>query len=194
MVWENDDLILIKLFLVNNHDSYDTVDLAARLAKRDLISFSQIAANIYRNDKCWEKLIAISKPDKLHKKAIDTSALSANIVVVEDAKEAVTEVEYCSENFLMFPTPTSASLMSKVSDPILPSSTCLWSSLFDSRSTTRFLKRRTTKPCATLARTTAPTTTFELAARLEKHDLIFFRQIAANDYRKKISIGGGSLH
>lgn len=37
---------------------------------------------MYCKDTWWEKLIAPSKPDKLHKNDIDTSALPANIVVV----------------------------------------------------------------------------------------------------------------
>jgi clathrin heavy chain len=69
---------------VDNHDNFDAVDLARRLEKHDLIFFRQIAASIYRNNKRWEKSIALSKEDKLYKDAIETAAISAKSEVVED--------------------------------------------------------------------------------------------------------------
>jgi clathrin heavy chain len=69
---------------VDQNDNFDAVALAQRLEKHDLIFFRQIAANIYRNNKRWEKSIALSKQDKLYKDAIETSAISAKADVVED--------------------------------------------------------------------------------------------------------------
>ncbi|KAL5121853.1 Clathrin heavy chain [Pleosporales sp. CAS-2024a] len=69
---------------VNNHDNYDPVALAQRLEKHDLVFFRQIAADIYRKNKRWEKSIALSKQDKLFKDAIETSAISAKPEIVED--------------------------------------------------------------------------------------------------------------
>ncbi|KAI3390877.1 hypothetical protein diail_8455 [Diaporthe ilicicola] len=69
---------------VENYDNYDAVDLASRLEKHDLVFFRQIAANIYRKNKRWEKSIALSKQDKLWKDAIETSAMSGKTEVVED--------------------------------------------------------------------------------------------------------------
>lgn len=69
---------------VHNHDNYDAVDLAGRLEKHDLIFFRQIAANIYRKNKRWEKSIALSKQDKLFKDAIETAAMSRKNDIVED--------------------------------------------------------------------------------------------------------------
>jgi clathrin heavy chain len=69
---------------VNNHDNYDPVDLAQRLEKHDLVFFRQIAADIYRKNKRWEKSIALSKQDKLFKDAIETSALSTKSEIIED--------------------------------------------------------------------------------------------------------------
>ncbi|OOQ88368.1 putative clathrin heavy chain [Penicillium brasilianum] len=69
---------------VDNHDNFDSVDLARRLEKHELIFFRQIAASIYRNSKRWEKSIALSKEDKLYKDAIETAAISAKSEVVED--------------------------------------------------------------------------------------------------------------
>lgn len=69
---------------VNNYDNYDPVDLAQRLEKHDLVFFRQIAADIYRKNKRWEKSITLSKQDKLFKDAIETSAMSGKADVVED--------------------------------------------------------------------------------------------------------------
>ena len=69
---------------VNNYDNYDPVDLAQRLEKHDLVFFRQIAADIYRKNKRWEKSITLSKQDKLFKDAIETSAMSGKSDVVED--------------------------------------------------------------------------------------------------------------
>jgi clathrin heavy chain len=69
---------------VNNYDNYDPVDLAQRLERHDLVFFRQIAANIYRKNKRWEKSIALSKQDKLFKDAIETAALSGKTEVVEE--------------------------------------------------------------------------------------------------------------
>jgi clathrin heavy chain len=69
---------------VENYDNYDPVDLAQRLEKHELVFFRQIAAQIYRKNKRWEKSIALSKQDKLFKDAIETSAISGKREVVED--------------------------------------------------------------------------------------------------------------
>lgn len=69
---------------VENYDNYDATDLASRLEKHDLVFFRQIAANIYRKTKRWEKSIALSKQDKLFKDAIETAAISGKPEVVEE--------------------------------------------------------------------------------------------------------------
>lgn len=69
---------------VENYDNYDPVDLAQRLEKHDLVFFRQIAANIYRKNKRWDKSIALSKQDKLFKDAIETAAISGKPEVVEE--------------------------------------------------------------------------------------------------------------
>jgi clathrin heavy chain len=69
---------------VENYDNYDAVDLASRLEKHDLVFFRQIAANIYRKNKRWEKSINLSKQDKLWKDAIETAAISGKPEVVEE--------------------------------------------------------------------------------------------------------------
>ena len=69
---------------VENYDNYDPVALASRLEQHELIFFRQIAANIYRKNKRWEKSIALSKQDKLYKDAIETAAMSTKSEVAED--------------------------------------------------------------------------------------------------------------
>ncbi|RKF81067.1 putative clathrin heavy chain [Golovinomyces cichoracearum] len=69
---------------VENYDNYDPVELAQRLEQHDLVFFRQIAANIYRKNKRWEKSISLSKQDKLFKDAIETAAISGKTDVVED--------------------------------------------------------------------------------------------------------------
>lgn len=69
---------------VENYDNYDPVDLAQRLERHDLVFFRQIAANIYRKNKRWDKSIALSKQDKLFKDAIETAAMSGKPEVVEE--------------------------------------------------------------------------------------------------------------
>jgi len=69
---------------VEHYDNYDPVELAQRLEKHDLVFFRQIAANIYRKNKRWEKSIALSKQDKLFKDAIETAAISGKTEVVEE--------------------------------------------------------------------------------------------------------------
>ncbi|KAI9053648.1 hypothetical protein LZ554_002602 [Drepanopeziza brunnea f. sp. 'monogermtubi'] len=69
---------------VENYDNYDPVELAQRLERHDLVFFRQIAANIYRKNKRWDKSIALSKQDKLFKDAIETAAMSGKSDVVEE--------------------------------------------------------------------------------------------------------------
>lgn len=69
---------------VENHDNFDAVELAQRLEKHELVFFRQIAAQIYRKTKRWDKSIALSKQDKLFKDAIETAAMSGKPQVVEE--------------------------------------------------------------------------------------------------------------
>lgn len=85
---------------VNNYDNYDPVDLAQRLEKHDLVFFRQIAADIYRKNKRWEKSIALSKQDKLFKDAIETCAMSGKPEIVEELLRYVSLVSTFSGNQL----------------------------------------------------------------------------------------------
>ena len=69
---------------VTAYDNYDAPELAQRLERHDLVFFRQIAANIWRRNKRWQKSIELSKQDKLYKDAIETAAISGKSEVVED--------------------------------------------------------------------------------------------------------------
>lgn len=69
---------------VNAYDNYDAPDLAQRLERHDLVFFRQIAANIWRKNKRWQKSIELSKQDKLYRDAIETAAMSGKADVVEE--------------------------------------------------------------------------------------------------------------
>ena len=86
---------------VENYTNYDAVELASRLEKHELVFFRQIAANIYRKNKRWEKSIALSKQDKLYKDAIETAASSEKTDVVEDL------LRYVSLQFTLRPSDLS---------------------------------------------------------------------------------------
>lgn len=77
---------------VENHDNYDAIELAQRLEKHELVFFRQIAAQIYRKSKRWDKSIALSKQDKLFKDAIETAAMSSKPQVVEDLIRYVSSI------------------------------------------------------------------------------------------------------
>lgn len=69
---------------VENHDNYDWAELAQQLEKHELVFFRQIAAQIWRKNKRWDKSIALSKQDKLFRDAIETGALSGKPEIVEE--------------------------------------------------------------------------------------------------------------
>jgi clathrin heavy chain len=81
---------------VENHDNYDAMNLAQRLEKHDLVFFRQIAAQIYRKNKRWDRSIALSKQDKLFKDAIETSAMSGKPDVVEELLRYVSLCPICT--------------------------------------------------------------------------------------------------
>jgi clathrin heavy chain len=77
---------------VNAYDNYDAPELAQRLERHELVFFRQIAANIWRKNKRWQKSIELSKQDKLYKDAIETAALSGKPDVVEELLRYVSEI------------------------------------------------------------------------------------------------------
>ena len=80
---------------VENFDNYEAVALAQRLEKHDLVFFRQIAAQIYRKNKRWDKSIQLSKQDKLYKDAIETAAISGKTEVVDELIRYVSRLHFC---------------------------------------------------------------------------------------------------
>lgn len=96
---------------VENHDNYDAMNLAQRLEKHDLVFFRQIAAQIYRKNKRWDKSIALSKQDKLFKDAIETAAISGKPEVVEEL------LRYVSDSLTSDMLPTNTSVVCRHRQP-----------------------------------------------------------------------------
>ncbi|ORY82573.1 putative clathrin heavy chain [Protomyces lactucae-debilis] len=69
---------------VDAFDKYDTLALAQRLEKHDLLEFRRIAAHLYRKMKRWQHAIDLAKQDRLWKDAVDIAAVSAKPEIVED--------------------------------------------------------------------------------------------------------------
>lgn len=99
---------------VENYDNYDPVDLAQRLEKHELVFFRQIAANIYRKNKRWEKSITLSKQDKLFKDAIETAAMSGKSDVVEELLRYVSYL-FCYSTIIYSNCFSSSSISAAVS-------------------------------------------------------------------------------
>ncbi|KAL9096076.1 MAG: hypothetical protein Q9165_001598 [Trypethelium subeluteriae] len=114
---------------VENYDNYDPVDLAQRLEKHDLVFFRQIAANIYRKNKRWQKSIELSKQDKLYKDAIETAAISGRTDVVEEllqyfvgigSRECYVGMLYACYDLIPLPTVMELSWRHGLSDFTMP--------------------------------------------------------------------------
>ena len=86
---------------VDNFDNYEAVALAQRLEKHGLVFFRQIAANIYRKNKRWDKSIQLSKQDKLYKDAIETAAMSRKTEVVEELLRYVSHPSQSTQLLLL---------------------------------------------------------------------------------------------
>lgn len=98
---EEEDYKTLKVS-VENYDNYDPVDLAQRLESHELVFFRQIAANIYRKNKRWDKSITLSKQDKLFKDAIETAAMSGKReVVVELLRYVSTTLVFSRASWLI---------------------------------------------------------------------------------------------
>jgi clathrin heavy chain len=86
---------------VNAYDNYDAPELAQRLERHELVFFRQIAANIWRKNKRWQKSIELSKQDKLYKDAIETAALSGKPDVVEELLRYVSTSQRVGDGALL---------------------------------------------------------------------------------------------
>jgi len=69
---------------IDNHDNINGLDLALTLESHPLIEFRRIAAYLYKRHNRWKQSIDLSTKDNFWKDAIQTSADSKNVTVVED--------------------------------------------------------------------------------------------------------------
>lgn len=69
---------------IDNHDNFDSLDLAQRLEKHELLEFRRIAAHLYKKNRRWRQSIALSKQDRLFKDAMETAAESKDREVAEE--------------------------------------------------------------------------------------------------------------
>ncbi|GMM46180.1 clathrin heavy chain [Pichia kluyveri] len=80
---EEEDYKSLRL-AIDSYDKFDSIGLAERLEKHELIFFRQLAAIIYRNNKKFNKAISLLKSDGLWSDAIETAEISQNTKVVSD--------------------------------------------------------------------------------------------------------------
>lgn len=52
---------------IDAYDNFDTIDLAQRLEKHELIEFRRIAAYLYKGNNRWRQSVELCKKDKLYK-------------------------------------------------------------------------------------------------------------------------------
>lgn len=52
---------------IDAYDNFDTICLAQRLEKHDLIEFRRIAAYLYKGNNRWRQSVELCKKDKLYK-------------------------------------------------------------------------------------------------------------------------------
>ncbi|GAA6060259.1 hypothetical protein JCM10212_003959, partial [Sporobolomyces blumeae] len=68
----------------DTNDAFDSMALASRLEKHDLLEFRRLAAHLYKKNSKWDLSISLSKQDKLFKDAIETAATSGSNEVAEE--------------------------------------------------------------------------------------------------------------
>ncbi|GAA5870209.1 hypothetical protein JCM8547_006917 [Rhodosporidiobolus lusitaniae] len=69
---------------IDTNDAFDSMGLASRLEKHELLEFRRLAAHLYKKNSKWDLSISLSKQDKLFKDAIETAATSASNDVAEE--------------------------------------------------------------------------------------------------------------
>ncbi|KAG2218281.1 hypothetical protein INT45_002403 [Circinella minor] len=69
---------------IDHYNNIDTIEIAQRLEKHELLEFRRIAAHLYKKNRRWRQSIALSKQDRLFKDAMDTAAESKDREVAEE--------------------------------------------------------------------------------------------------------------
>uniref|UniRef100_A0A7N6FBB7 Clathrin heavy chain n=1 Tax=Anabas testudineus TaxID=64144 RepID=A0A7N6FBB7_ANATE len=68
---------------IDAYDNFDTICLAQRLEKHDLIEFRRIAAYLYKGNNRWRQSVELCKKDKLYKDAMLYAAESKDAELAE---------------------------------------------------------------------------------------------------------------
>jgi len=69
---------------IDSFDNFDSISLARRLEKHELLEFRRLASHLYKKNGRWDESISLSKQDKLYKDAMVTAATSNSTEVAED--------------------------------------------------------------------------------------------------------------
>lgn len=69
---------------IDAYDNFDTIALAQRLEKHELIEFRRIAAYLYKGNNRWKQSVELCKKDGLYKDAMEFTAESKNQELAED--------------------------------------------------------------------------------------------------------------
>ncbi|RUS26008.1 clathrin, heavy polypeptide, isoform CRA_b, partial [Jimgerdemannia flammicorona] len=77
---------------IDHFDNFDSVALAQRLEKHELLEFRRIAAHLYKRNKRWRQSITLSKQDKLFKDAMETAADSKDTTTAEELLQYFVEI------------------------------------------------------------------------------------------------------
>jgi clathrin heavy chain len=80
---EEEDYEALKMS-IDKYDKFDSLALAKKLEKHELLEFRRIAAYLYRKNEEWAKSIQLSKTDKMDEDAIKTAAASKDVTVAEE--------------------------------------------------------------------------------------------------------------
>ncbi|ORX61465.1 clathrin heavy chain [Hesseltinella vesiculosa] len=77
---------------LDHYDNVDTLDLARRLQKHELLEFRRIASHLYKSKGRFRQSIDLSKEDRLFKDAIQTAAASKDAAVAEELLQYFIEI------------------------------------------------------------------------------------------------------
>jgi clathrin heavy chain len=69
---------------IDAFDNFDTIVLAQRLEKHELIEFRRIAAYLYKGNNRWKQSVELCKKDRLFKDAMEYASESKNAEIAEE--------------------------------------------------------------------------------------------------------------
>ncbi|XP_037543645.1 clathrin heavy chain 1 [Nematolebias whitei] len=69
---------------IDAYDNFDTISLAQRMEKHELIEFRRIAAYLFKGNNRWKQSVELCKKDKLYKDAMQYASESKDIELAEE--------------------------------------------------------------------------------------------------------------